>query len=87
MLRSTSIVSKHYLATDFVFSTSEHDYSIGMDSFKKGLTMQMVLLESLNARSFLVIRSCSNSLSQTRQEHFGTIHIMVGFKFNLLDLN
>jgi hypothetical protein len=87
MFRSTSIVSKHYLAADFVFLTSEHDYSIGMDSFKKGLTMQMVLLESLNARSFLVIRSCTNFLSQTRQGHFGTIHIMVGFKFNLLNLN
>ena len=47
--------------------------------------MQMVLLESLNAQSFLVIRSCTSSLSQIRQERFGIIHIMVGF--NLLGLN
>ena len=42
--------------------------------------MQMVLLESLNALLFLAIRSSTNSKSQTRQEHFGTIHIMVSFK-------
>jgi hypothetical protein len=84
MLRSTSVVSKHYLAADFRFLNVEHNYSIGMDSFKKGLTMQMVLLESLNVRSFLVIHSCTNSLSQTRQEHFGTIHIMVSSLISLI---
>ena len=41
------------------------------------LIMQMVLLESLNVQLFLVIRSCMTSLSQTRREHFGTIHIIV----------
>ena len=46
--------------------------------------MQMVLLESLNVQSFLAIRSCINSPSQTRQERFGIIHITVEFKFNLL---
>ena len=83
MLRSTSIVSKHYLTLRFRFLNVEHDYSIGMESFKKELPMQMVLLESPNALSFLVIRSCTNSLSQTRQEHIGTIHFIVSFKFQV----
>ena len=47
--------------------------------------MQMVLLGSHNVQSFLVIRSYTSSLSQTRQERFGIILIMVGFKFNLLN--
>ena len=69
---------------DYIFSMSSN-HSIGTDFSKRGLTMQMVLLEFLSAQSFPVIRSCTNSLSQTRQEHIGTIHIMVGF--NLLSLN
>ena len=40
--------------------------------------MQMVLSESLNAQSSLATRSSTNSRFQTRQERFGTIHIMVG---------
>lgn len=79
MLRSTSIVSKTFTLLPNLFSTSSmNDYSIGMDCFKKGLTMQMVLSESLNAQSSLATRSSTNSRFQTRQERFGTIHIMVG---------
>jgi hypothetical protein len=50
-----------------------------MESSKRELTLQMVLLAYLNAQLFLEIRSCINSLSQTRQERFGTTHIIVGF--------
>ena len=48
-----------------------------MEYFNAKLIMQMVLLESLNVQLFLNIRSCMISLSQTRQERFGTIHIIV----------
>jgi hypothetical protein len=48
-----------------------------MDYFNTELIMQMVLLEFLNAQLFLKIRFCTISLSQTRQEPIGTIHIIV----------
>ena len=49
---------------------------------KKRPTLQMVLLESLNARLFLEIHSCINSLFQIRQERIGIIHTMVILDFN-----
>ena len=61
--------------TDFLIV--KHNYSIGMVYFNAELIMQTVLLESLNVQLFLEIHSCMISLSQTRQEHFGTIHIIV----------
>ena len=48
-----------------------------MEYFNIKLILQMVLLGSLNVQLFLKIRSCMISPSQTRQERFGTIHIIV----------
>ena len=48
-----------------------------MDYFNTELILQMVLLESLNVQLSLKIRSCMNSVFQTRRERIGTIHIIV----------
>ena len=76
MFRSTSIVSG-CSSQPLDFLTIKHNYSIGMEYFNTELVFQMVLLESLNVQLFLKIRSCIVSPSQTRQERFGTIHIIV----------
>lgn len=55
-----------------------------MEYFNTELILQMVLLESLNVQLFLKIRSCTNLVSQTRQERIGTIHIIVS-SFNFLE--